>query len=118
MLFPEHKTTEVIFGMRLPQAYNGEEAYLTGQGLRTLALDTGAANTGAPRSMAAWATPRNASSSSPPFENNHRDLTLGVLLVFGEEGPPRCLHVEQALPLLPFGNDGMSRKRLAALLNG
>ncbi len=34
--------------MRLPQAYNGEEAYLTGQGLRSLALDTGAANTGAP----------------------------------------------------------------------
>ena len=48
MLFPGHKTAEAIFGMRLPRAYNGEEAYSTGHGLRTLALDTGAANTGAP----------------------------------------------------------------------
>ena len=43
-----YRTTEAIFGMRLPRAYNGEEAYVTGQGLRTLALDTSAANTAAP----------------------------------------------------------------------
>jgi hypothetical protein len=34
--------------MRVPRAYKGEEAHFIGKGLRTLALDTGAANTGAP----------------------------------------------------------------------
>ena len=55
--------------------------------------------------------------SIDPLKNDDRDLAGGGLLVFGEKGHQRRLLVEQALPLLPFGDTGPGYKTLGTQLD-
>ena len=51
--------------------------------------------------VALW---RRSALSAYPLKDNDRDLAGRLLLVLSEKRHQRCLGVEQALTLFPFGN--------------